>query len=149
MNRWQIRRSNLYLMTSPFDSVHFNNFCKMLWGTFVDSKIIELIWGFRQSKTAPDSLLWWFLYHNRWWYDQNESNFVYVTFNDVINSRYKFNWNTVYYTPDIRSMWGYIVFAFPFVRSFVRTYVRSFVRSYVRSFRSFVRLSVTGSKFLR
>ena len=43
------------------------------------------------------------------------------------------------YTPDIRSMWGYIVFAFPFVRSFVRTYVRSFVRSYVRSFvRSFV-----------
>ena len=24
-----------------------------------------------------------------------------------------------YYTPDIRSMWGYIVFAFPFVRSFV------------------------------
>ena len=32
-------------------------------------------------------------------------------------------------------MWGYIVFAFPFVRSFVRTYVRSsFVRSYVRSF---------------
>ena len=32
-----------------------------------------------------------------------------------------------YYTPDIGSMWGYIVFAFPFVRSFVRTYVRSFV----------------------
>ena len=24
-----------------------------------------------------------------------------------------------YYTPDIRSMWGYIVFAFPLVRSFV------------------------------
>ena len=47
-----------------------------------------------------------------------------------------------YYTPDIRSMCGYIVFAFPFVRSFVRTYVRAFVRS-------FVRLSVTGSKFLR
>ena len=38
------------------------------------------------------------------------------------------------YTPDIRSMWGYIVFAFLFVRTFVR---------------SFVRLSVTGSKFLR
>ena len=38
------------------------------------------------------------------------------------------------YTPDIRSMWGYIVFAFPFVRSFVRTYVRSFVRTFVRSF---------------
>ena len=32
-----------------------------------------------------------------------------------------------YYTPDIRSMWGYIVFAFPFIRSFVRTFVRSFV----------------------
>ena len=43
-----------------------------------------------------------------------------------------------FYTPDIRSMWGYIVFAFPFVRSFVRTYVRLFVS-----------LSVTGSKFLR
>ena len=43
------------------------------------------------------------------------------------------------YTPDIRSMWGYIVFAFLFVRmSFVRTFVRSFVR-----------LSITGSKFLR
>ena len=35
------------------------------------------------------------------------------------------------YTPDIRSMWGYIVFAFPFIRSFVPTYVRSFVRSFV------------------
>ena len=46
------------------------------------------------------------------------------------------------YTPDIRSIWGYIVFAFPFIRSFVRTYVRTFVRT-------FVRLSVTGSKFLR
>ena len=32
---------------------------------------------------------------------------------------------TVYFTPDIQSMWGYIVFAFPFVRSFVRTFVRS------------------------
>ena len=32
-----------------------------------------------------------------------------------------------FYTPDIRSMWGYIVFAFPFVLLFVRTYVRSFV----------------------
>ena len=31
------------------------------------------------------------------------------------------------YTLDIRSMWGYIVFAFPFVHSFIRTYVRSFV----------------------
>ena len=27
------------------------------------------------------------------------------------------------YTPDIRSMWGYIVFAFPFVRSSVRSFV--------------------------
>ena len=54
------------------------------------------------------------------------------------------------YTPDIRSMWGYIVFAFPFVRSSVRSFVRTFVRSFVRSYvRSFVRLSVTGSKFLR
>ena len=42
------------------------------------------------------------------------------------------------YTPDIRSMMGYIVFAFPFVRSsvhsFVRTFVCSFVCSFVRSF---------------
>ena len=29
-----------------------------------------------------------------------------------------------HYTPDIRSMWGYIVFAFPF-RPFVHTNVRS------------------------
>ena len=46
---------------------------------------------------------------------------------------YMFFYN-FYYTPDIRSMWGYIVFAFPFVCLFVC---------------SFVRLSVTGSKFLR
>ena len=32
-----------------------------------------------------------------------------------------------FYTPDIRSMWGYIVFAFRFVCSFVRSFVRSFV----------------------
>ena len=38
------------------------------------------------------------------------------------------------YTPDIRSMWGYIVFAFPFVRSFIHTFVRTYVRSYVRLF---------------
>ena len=38
------------------------------------------------------------------------------------------------YTPDIRSMWGYIVFAFPFVRSFVCSYVRLFVRSFVHLF---------------
>ena len=34
------------------------------------------------------------------------------------------------YTPDIQSMWEYIVFAFPFVSPFIR-------------------LSITGSKFLR
>ena len=53
-----------------------------------------------------------------------------------------------FYTPDIRSMWGYIVFAFPFVcwsvRSFVRTYVRSCVRS---SFRH--RVKVFALKFIR
>ena len=31
-----------------------------------------------------------------------------------------------YYTPDIRNMWGYIDFAFPFIRLFIRMYVRSF-----------------------
>ena len=35
------------------------------------------------------------------------------------------------YTPDIRSMCGYIVFAFPFVHSFICTFVRKFVRSFV------------------
>ena len=46
------------------------------------------------------------------------------------------------YTPGIWSMWGYIVFAFPFVRSFVRTYVRSFVCLFVRLYvRLFVFLS--------
>ena len=44
------------------------------------------------------------------------------------------------YTPDIGNMWGYIVFAFPFVR----TYVRSFVRS---SFRH--RVKVFALKFIR
>ena len=29
----------------------------------------------------------------------------------------------LYYTPDIQSMWGYIVFAFPFVRTYVRLFV--------------------------
>ena len=43
---------------------------------------------------------------------------------------------------------GYIVFAFPFVRSFVRTYVHSYVRSYVRSsFRH--RVKVFALKFIR
>ena len=53
-----------------------------------------------------------------------------------------------FYTPDIRSMWGYIVFAFPFVRSFVRTFVRSYVRSFVRS--SFYhKVKVFALKFIR
>ena len=57
-----------------------------------------------------------------------------------------------YYTPDIRSMWGYIVFAFPFVRSsvrsFVRTCVRSFIHTFVRSsFRH--RVKVFALKFIR
>ena len=53
-------------------------------------------------------------------------------------AREKVTLNThIFYTPDIQSMWGYIVFAFPFIRSFVRTFVSSFVR-----------LSGTGSKFL-
>ena len=38
------------------------------------------------------------------------------------------------YTPDIRSMWGYIVFAFPLVRSFVRLFVRSSFRHRVKVF---------------
>ena len=49
----------------------------------------------------------------------------------------------VYYTPDIRSMWGYIVFAFPF-RPFVRTYVPSLV---CLSFRHRVKVFVL--KFIR
>ena len=56
--------------------------------------------------------------------------------------------NIAFYTPDIRSMWGYIVFAFPFIRSFIRTYVCSFVRSFVRSsFRH--RVKVFALKFIR
>ena len=39
----------------------------------------------------------------------------------------------IYYTPGIYAD-GYIVFAFPFVRSSVRMFVSSFVRSFVRSF---------------
>ena len=38
-----------------------------------------------------------------------------------------------YYTPGIYAD-GYIVFAFPFVRSYVRSFVHSFVRSLVRFF---------------
>ena len=38
------------------------------------------------------------------------------------------------YTPDIRSMWGYIVFAFPFVRSYVRSFVHSSFRHRVKVF---------------
>ena len=49
-----------------------------------------------------------------------------------------------YYTPDIRSMWGYIVFAFPFVCSSVCLFVRSFVHS---SFRH--RVKVFALKYIR
>ena len=35
------------------------------------------------------------------------------------------------YTPDIRSMWKYIVFAFPFVCSSVCSFIRSFVHSFI------------------
>ena len=38
------------------------------------------------------------------------------------------------YTPDIRSMWGYIVFAFPFIRSYVRSFVRWSFRHRVKVF---------------
>ena len=38
------------------------------------------------------------------------------------------------YTPDIRSMWGYIIFAFPFICSYVRSFVHTFIRSFVRLF---------------
>ena len=38
------------------------------------------------------------------------------------------------YSPDIRGMWGYIVFAFPFVRSYVRSFVRSSFRHRVKVF---------------
>ena len=58
------------------------------------------------------------------------------TFNEVKFSQLQLEQHLphpFYYTPDIRSMWGYIDFAFPFVRSFVRSYVRSFVRTFVRS----------------
>ena len=34
---------------------------------------------------------------------------------------------TLCYTPDIRSMWLYNVFTFPFVRTYVCLFVRSFV----------------------
>ena len=34
-----------------------------------------------------------------------------------------FKFCNIHYTPDIRSMWGYIVFAFPFVHSFVGSFV--------------------------
>ena len=44
------------------------------------------------------------------------------------------------YTPDIRSMWGYNVFAIPFVHSFVLSFVRS-------SFRH--RVKVIALKFIR
>ena len=39
-----------------------------------------------------------------------------------------------HYTPDIRSMWGYIVFAFPFVRTFVRSSFRHRVKVFALKF---------------
>ena len=51
---------------------------------------------------------------------------------------------TPFYTPDIRSMWEYIVFVFPFVRSLVRTFVHLFVHS---SFHH--RVKVFALKFIR
>ena len=53
------------------------------------------------------------LYHNHW-----DNNCINIT-------------NFFNYTPNKRSMWGYIVFAFPFVRSFVCTFICTFVRSFV------------------
>ena len=49
------------------------------------------------------------------------------------------------YIPDIQSMWGYIVFAFPFVHLYVHSFVRSFVRS---SFRHRVKV-FAALKFIR
>ena len=52
------------------------------------------------------------------------------------------------YTPDIRSMWGYNVFAFPSVRSYVRLFVRLVGCSFIRS--SFHhRVKVFALKFIR
>ena len=45
--------------------------------------------------------------------------------------RYICIWKVNYYTPDIRSMWGYIVFAFPLVRSYVRSFVCPCVLSFI------------------
>ena len=65
---------------------------------------------------------------------------------DIVDftSYHTHDWCTINYTPDIRSMWGYIVFAFPFVRSYVHSFVRSFIRS---SFRH--RVKVFALKFIR
>ena len=51
----------------------------------------------------------------------------------VVNSEDLFSCVGAHYTPGIYAD-GYIVFAFPFVRSYVRWFVRSFVRSFVSSF---------------
>ena len=72
---------------------------------------------------------------------------------DYIERSFKWSFFCItHYTPDIRSMWGYLVFAFPFVRSYVRTFVCSFVCSFVRSFvhLSFRhRVKVFALKFIR
>ena len=53
-----------------------------------------------------------------------------------------------YYTPGIYAD-GYIVFAFPFVRSYVRSSVRSLVRFFVRNSGTFVEfMSKFWLKFL-
>ena len=53
-----------------------------------------------------------------------------------------------HYTPDIQSMLGYIVFAFPFVGLSVRSYVHLFIRSSFRHIRGH-RVKVFALKFIR
>ena len=59
-------------------------------------------------------------------------------------SRFNIQFSEIFYTPDIQSMWGYIVFAFSFVCSCVRLFVRSCIRS---SFRHTIK--VFALKFIR
>ena len=59
-------------------------------------------------------------------------------------SRFNIQFSEIFYTPDIQSMWGYIVFAFSFVCSYVRLFVRLCIRS---SFRH--RVKVFALKFIR
>ena len=58
------------------------------------------------------------------------------------------NLHVCIYTPGIYAD-GYIVFAFPFVRSYVRSFVRSLVRFFVRNSGTFVEfMSKFWLKFL-